>query len=187
LQTIRCNGETYRFDRVDVRPQGVGALGYHTSRGASVEENGLVLDIGGNTVLAVRYQNLKPRATNTRQYNGMGVLSVARSLAPLLSSLSDGCKVTEIRAMQAVRERKYRGHDIGTQVDSAVKLYSERLLANLRADYKDVIPDLDCLVVAGGGAYLVGESLEQEYQGTIVLPEPEFSNVRGYVWLSEQQ
>jgi len=184
LQTIHCNGETYTFDRIDVRPQGVGALGYHTQLGAPADECGLVVDIGGNTVLAVRYDQLRPIGTNTRQYNELGVLSVARALTPFLSEMSGGRTVTEIKAMKAIRDRKYLAQDIGTQIDSTIDSYAERLLANLRSDYRDIIPELDRLVVAGGGAYLVGEALRKEYPRVTVLAEPEYANVRGYAYLS---
>ena len=92
--------------------------------------------------------------------------------------------MTEIKAMEAIRDRKYLAQDIGTQIDSVIDSYAERLLANLRSDYRDIIPELDRLVVAGGGAYLVGEALKKEYSRVTVLAEPEYANVRGYAYLS---
>lgn len=186
LKTIRSNGETYKFDRVDLLPQGVGALGYHGKLGAPSDECGLLLDIGGNTVLAVRYDDMKPKATNTRQYDRLGILSVAHDISPMLSQLAGG-RVSEIEAMQAIKNRKFLGSDISTQVDSAIKSYCEILMNSIREDYHTMIPRLDKLIVCGGGSYLVGEALKAEYPRTVVLPEPEFANVRGYHWLSLNQ
>jgi hypothetical protein len=59
LSIIRDNGEEYVFDRVDLHAQGVGALGCHAMTGADPEEGELVLDIGGNTILALRYDRVK--------------------------------------------------------------------------------------------------------------------------------
>lgn len=184
LRVIRDNGEAYQFGKVDVHAQAVGAIGYHTSQGADHDEKGLLLDVGGNTILALRYDRLKAKSAGSRQYNELGVLSAAHALIPLLSEMADGRRITEIRAMAAIRERKFRGSDIGTQVDTVVNAYSERILRSIRSDYKDMIPELDRLVLVGGGAYLVGEAIKREYKHVTVYSEPEFANVRGIEWLS---
>jgi len=184
LATIRDNGETYRFGRVDVHAQAVGAIGYHTKEGASADESGLVLDIGGNTILALRYDNLRAKSTGSRQYNELGVLSAAHALIPILSDMAEGRRITEIRAMAAIRERKFLGTDIGSHVDSVITAYSERILRSIRSDYRDMIPELDRLVVVGGGAYLVGEAIKKEYKRVHIPDEPEYANVLGIEWLS---
>jgi hypothetical protein len=184
LRTFICNGITYAFDRIDVRPQGVGVLGHHGELGAPANECGMVLDIGGNTVLVVRYNNLRPVGTDSHQYDGAGVLEIAQSLMPLLEGMAGGHKVTMVKAMQAVIVGRFWQQDISTHVAEAKKAYSEKLLNNIRSDYGNIIPELDRLVVAGGGAYLIGEALKNEYPRTIVLAQPEFANVRGYAYLS---
>jgi len=153
LSSIRDNGDVYTFRRVDVHAQAIGAIGYHTQMGADTQESGLVLDIGGNTILALRYDRLKAKGTGSRQYNELGVLSVARSLMPFLSEVAEGRRISEIRSMEAVRMRRFLGIDIGTHVDAAVAAYTERILRSIRSDYRDMIPELDRLVVVGGGAY----------------------------------
>ena len=184
LRTIRCNGETYIFSKVEVRPQAVGALGLYSKAAPDYERNGLILDIGGNTVLAVAWEDMRPIATNTKQYNHLGILSIGQAIMPLLSQISDGAKINEIRAMQAVREKRFRQTDITTQVNSAISAYSERLLQEIRADYRDIIPELDRLIICGGGAYTVGEALKREYPRVTILDQPEYANVRGYAYLS---
>jgi hypothetical protein len=93
--------------------------------------------------------------------------------------------VTEIKAMQAIRLKKYCGCDITTKIDAALALYVERLLDKIRSDYRDIIRELDMLVVCGGGAYLAGDALKAEYKRVTVLPSPEFANVKGYVCMSQ--
>ena len=184
LATIRDNGEVYHFSRVDVHAQAVGAIGFHTQQGADINERGLLLDIGGNTILALRYDRLKAKSAGSRQYNELGVLSAAHAIIPLLSEMAEGRRVTEIRAMAAIRERKFLGNDIGSQVDSIVSAYSERILRSIRSDYRDMIPELDRLVLVGGGAYLVGEAIQNEYRRVHIPEQPEYANVRGIGWLS---
>jgi hypothetical protein len=186
LSVIRDNGDEYRFERVIVHAQAMGAVGWHSSTCDNPEERGILLDVGGNTILALRYDNLMPKSTGSRQYNELGVLSAAQSLMPILSSMSEGRRVTEIKAMAAIRERKYVGKDIGAQVDAVIATYSERILRSIRSDYRDMIPELDRLVVVGGGAYLVGEAIKKEYgPHVLVPPEPEYCNVRGIEWLAK--
>lgn len=184
LSVIRDNGEVYTFEKVDVFAQAVGALGYYTLGCKNRDESGLVLDIGGNTLLAVRYDKLKAKATGSRQFNELGVLSAAQAIIPVLSELAEGRRVTEIKAMAAMRDRRFMGVDIGTHVDAVVKAYSERILRSVRSDYRDMIPKLDRLVVVGGGAYLVGEAIKSEYKRVHVADEPELANVRGIEFLS---
>lgn len=184
LSVIRDNGEVYRFEKVDVIAQAVGAIGYYAKDASDINESGLVLDIGGNTILAVRYDKLKPKATGSRQYNELGVLSAAQALVPVLSELAEGRRITEIKAMAAMRDRRFVGVDIGTHVDAVIRAYSERILRSVRSDYRDMIPELDRLLVVGGGAYLVGEAIKKEYKRVHVPAEPEMSNVRGVEYIS---
>ena len=182
LRTIRCNGEVYHCG-VEVRPQGVGALGEYSR--TAFAESGVVIDIGGMSLLAVMFLNMKPIATNTRQYSRLGVLTgVAQAITPLLCEIANGAKINEIRAMQAVREKKFRQVDISAQVNTALSSYSERLIAEIKTDYREIIPELEQLVVCGGGAHIVGEALKREYPRTVILDQPEFANVRGYSYLS---
>lgn len=187
LKSIHCNGEHYVFDRVDVRPQGVGALGYYNSiYGPPANECGLVIDGGGNTVLSVRYDNLRPIATDTREYDQLGMLAIARSITSYLSELSSGRVVSEIKAMKAVHSKTFLGQDITSVVNEAVERHCELLLSSLRADYRDIIPELDRIVVCGGGAYFIGDALKKEYGSkVVVLDNPEYANVKGYVHMSE--
>lgn len=187
LKTIHCNGETYKFARVDVRPQSVGVLGLHTMNGAPAKEKGIVLDIGSNTLHVLCYEDLRPISTNSHQYNRLGVYTAAHTLVPFLQERAGGIKISDIRAMQALRERSFRGEDISTQVDSVISNYILCLLNDIRSDYRDIIPELHRLVVAGGGAYLVGEDLKKEYPRVTVLDQPEYANVRGYAYLSSLQ
>ena len=184
LSSIRDNGDTYTFKRVDVFAQALGALGYYSIGCENPDESGLVLDIGGNTLLAVRYDKLKAKSTGSRQFNELGVLSAAQALLPTLSEMAEGRRVTEIKAMAAMRDRRFMGVDIGTHVDSVIKSYSERILRSVRSDYRDMIPELDRLLVVGGGAYLVGDAIKNEYKRVHVPDEPEMANVRGIEFLS---
>lgn len=184
LSIIRDNGEEYVFDRVDLHAQGVGALGYHAMTGADPEEGGLVLDIGGNTILALRYDRLRVKATGSRQYSELGVLSAAQALIPTLSAMAEGRRVSEIKAMAALRARRFLGTDIGSQVDSILAAYTERILRSVRSDYRDMIPELDRVLVVGGGAYLVGDAISKEYRRVHVPDNPEFANVLGIAWFS---
>ena len=186
LKTITCNGETYRFNKVTVRPQGVGALGYYNELvKPDPFQCGLVLDLGGNTVLSVRFDNLRPIGTDTREYDQLGMLAIGRNLTDYLSAMNGGRVVTEIKAMKAVLDGKFIGHDISSKVKESIATHSEFLLAALRKDYRDIIPDLEVIVAVGGGVHLLGPALTAEYGSKVfIMEEPEYANASGYAAMS---
>jgi hypothetical protein len=186
LMTISCNDISYAFKRVDIRPQALGALGRHAMLSEEYP-NGLILDIGAFSMQVVRHKYFKPNASDSRQYNSLGILSAARNLVPLLKEISGGIIVPDYVALKAVREKKFDGRDISDQVDAVVASYIERLMSVLDNDYNNIFPSLDEIVVAGGGAYVVAHALQSRSSNVTVLCDPEFATVRGYAHLSEMQ
>ena len=187
LKTIHCNEITYKFERVDIRPQCLGALGGHSKITSWKYPCGLILDIGAFSTQMVRYNHCIPTAKDSRQYNELGLLSASRCIVPLLAQIAGGRIITDSMALKALREKKYCGQEIVDQVDAVVFSYTELLLSVLGSDYKYIMLDLDEIIITGGGAHLVAQVLKNKLPNVKVLDDPEFANVRGYAYLSELQ
>ena len=99
LKSISCNDITYKFKRVDIRPQVLGSLGRHSILSWECP-NGLILDIGAFSMQVVRHNYFKPIANGSRQYNSLGILSAARDLVPLLTEITGGISVTDHAALK---------------------------------------------------------------------------------------
>lgn len=173
--------------QIKIHCQGVGALAAFVAENKPYEDmSGLVIDCGGNTLLSVYFDRLRPSSSGSNQESRYGVLLAADRLASVLSERAKQT-VTIHRAAEALRTKKFRGEDISADVDKIVAGYGEEVVAFLHDKYAEMVGDLDQLVLAGGGAELIKSALPADWQKkAVVLHEPEYANVRGYYRLSQQ-
>jgi len=143
-----------------------------------------VVDVGGRTVNYLSVDGLTDIPAESRGTR-RGAWNVVRELRQFLkSSYPDLAELPDHRLMQAVTERViYNGDesvdlnpvvnpildDIGLEIVNTARQY----WGNTAATFRKVL-------VIGGGAYLWGETIKQAFPQTVVLPEPEYANARGY-------
>lgn len=176
----------HRDCQIRIHCQGVGALAAFRSENIPYEGSGLVLDLGGNTLISVYFSNLTASASGSYQYNHLGMMSAAEHLVPFLSKKT-GSQISTIKATNAMRTGRFLDDDITAQRDLAIAKHLELLTTTLRNDYTDMVGELSKLVLAGGGAEALYAALPIEWQKkAVILYEPEFANVRGYHALSEE-
>lgn len=188
LRAARIDGMPIIRDDCQIRIhcQGVGALAAFKSENQPYDEmNGLVLDVGGNTLLSVSFYNLTPSSSGSCQFNHLGMMSAAEHLTPFLSQMA-GTRVASIKAANAMRTGKFMGEDISVERDKAIAKHGELLISTLTDSYSDTVGELDKLVLAGGGAEAIYNILPADWKRkAVVLSDPEFANVRGYYALSQ--
>lgn len=188
IRAARIDGSPIIRDDCQIRIhcQGVGALAAFKAENNPYDEmNGLVLDVGGNTLMSVSFYNLNPSASGSNQYDKLGMMSAAEHLSPFLSEMA-GTRVSSIKAANAMRTGKFKGEDISMERDKAIAKHGELLISTLKDAYSDTIGELDTLVLAGGGAGAIYNILPAEWKKkAVVLSDPEFANVRGYYALSQ--
>lgn len=179
--------------KIVVNSQAVGALISYAMDNASTinpDDQGLVLDIGGNTVLTLGHIGYRPTGDGSHQFDRMGVLScadlLAKRLEPQLKTL-----ISAIKASQALRDGVIRGGGLGRQnieseVHAAQHAYTDMLLTMIRETYGDYIADLDNIIICGGGANLIKNHIPAEWRNIAKFSaDPEFANARGYFALAQ--
>jgi hypothetical protein len=166
-------------------PQGVGALQAYVHEYASrchPDDEGLVIDIGANTVITIAHNGYQADAMGSNQMNEMGIMAVAKTLQGVFKAMT-GSEYSVIEAAKAIRthEIKSKGQriDVSAQVEAALNNHVETLINSIAIRYKQSIDRLDHVILAGGGAYLIRKHLPQDWP-VVVLEQPEFANVRGY-------
>ena len=171
----------------DVRivPQGVGALAAYTHEYASrcrPDDEGLVIDVGANTVITVAHNGYQADAMGSNQMDEMGIMAVAKTLQGVFKALT-GSEYSVIEAARAIRthEIKNKGQriDVSRQVEAALNDHVSTLVGSIATRYKQSINKLDHVILAGGGAYLIRKHLPTDWP-VVMLDQPEFANVRGY-------
>jgi len=183
LKSFKVNGEEFTFDEVVVLPQG---------RGIWVDvgkpDDALIVDIGFNTTDILRVQ--EGRIIYATGVN-IGVMNLANYLKDILSA--QGVEITTEKAERAIREGKVRikGSLVPLEEIVPIKTLKNLLIGRVfgiieeNRNLADALTELGEIIVAGGGGYYVPE----DYKGyKIVVPEkPEYSNVRGFLKLVEEE
>lgn len=186
LMSFEVNGNTYRFD-VRVFPQAVGALAqYRQEANPPAGENGFLVDIGFNTTIVLKYQDLKARSEGSTQYNQFGISRALEDLGAVIKS-RHGQTLSPLE-LNDVFLKGYL-QKFGTRVSLENELHDvisnhvDTLMKTLRDDYDRHLMRSDRLVMAGGGARHINGQLPEQYREfCLFLDSPEFANVRGY-WM----
>jgi plasmid segregation protein ParM len=183
LKRFTVNGEEFAFDEVVVLPQGRGIW-----VDAGKPEDALIVDIGFNTTDILRVQ--EGRIIYATGVN-VGVMNLANYLKDILAS--KGVEITTEKAEKAVREGKVRikGEYVPLKEIVPIETLKNLLIGRVfgiieeNRNLADALTELGEIIVAGGGGYYVPET----YKGyRIVVPEkPEYSNVRGFLKLVEEE
>lgn len=169
---------------VIVVPQAAGVL-EDVKQKVSVYRNGLIVDIGFNTVdyLAYRLEGgkvIKERAgtiealgvracVNTFRVHLPSDLSYLRNypLAYLIEIFKQGSV--------AMGGQAYNLNDLKQKV---LSIWSEQIYSRLSEELGFLLKDREVVVSAGGGAYLLDRNV---FQREVIVPiRPEFANARGY-------
>jgi plasmid segregation protein ParM len=179
------NGTQYS-PRIQVYAQGVGALFAYAREGSSVrqDDQGLLLDCGGNTAICVQHDGYQVSAEGTRQYSKMGISVAAEKLcARLRETMGIEYSLPEAMEIMRTREVKNRGKriNVSKEVDEAITPHIQGLIKTISNDYSARLIKMDHLLLAGGGASLIKQNLPSDLcEMAIVLEDSEFANVRGF-------
>lgn len=185
LSKFMINENIYNFD-VYVNPQGVGVLADYIYQAKPEEdERGYVLDIGFNTVIAVRYKDLKAKAEGSKQYELFGISKAIEDLQEYIKAKYD-LNLNSIEAndvfMKGILKAGYgKKYDLTNVIENIVENYMDTLLKTIENEFDQYLKRADRLVIAGGGAYMIEKYLPEKYRDFVYIPKnPEFANVRGY-------
>jgi hypothetical protein len=189
LSKFVVSGKDYAFEKVVVIPQGIGALSdYFSEAKPSSTENGFLFDVGFNTVISLRYINMAAVQEGSRQYDQFGISRALESLATRIKNKS-GMQFDLVGVNQVFQDKKIKGVagaeiDVTGMISETMEEYLEMLMNRLRDDFGRHFDASDRLIISGGGAYYLKNSIPEKYKKIVYCPEePEYANVRGYYYM----
>lgn len=173
------------FDTVSIYPQGVGAL---FTLADDLPDSGLVgvVDPGCGTTeyLVVEIKNGKAYPISSLSGSvEMGTYAVYRAVSDEYQKVTGGF-MDVVRAAQVVRDGKafYRGKEIDfAGVVTRIRNETAKSIADgILSAWKNVADMMRKVYLAGGGA-LEMRSLTDFLPAAVILPNPQWANVRGYL------
>jgi plasmid segregation protein ParM len=175
------------FDKVYVYPQGVGAL---FTLAQDLPDTGLVgvVDPGCGTTeyLAIEIKNGKAYPVSSLSGSvEIGTYAIYQSVADEYQSVSGGV-MSLARANQVVRDGKgkafYRGNEIDlTAAIAKARMETAKSIADgILSTWKNIHDMMRKVYLAGGGA-LEMRSLTDFFPAAVILADPQWANVRGYI------
>jgi plasmid segregation protein ParM len=141
-----------------------------------------VIDIGGKTTNLLSVNRLAEIGRETASVD-LGAWDVARAVR---EHLADHCPDLELRDHQVIdavvkRSIKYFGEPVGLGhvIDAMLEPMAEQVIAQATQLWNGAA-GLDAILVAGGGALLLGPYLARSFRHVRVVNNPVFANALGY-------
>lgn len=181
LSTIQLDSSSFSPE-VKVFAQGAGAFYcYCQTKNPPASENGLLIDLGGNTLQVLGFEELKIRAALSKQYNHLGMLEPAKKLANRIAA-DHSISVSTAKAMVILRSGTFSvTGDYQSISEHLITNHMQLLAERLDADFGVQIKQAHRLILAGGGAYHLIHRLPDDWKHkAVLLPDAEYSNVIGY-------
>ncbi len=182
-------GQTIRVVECRVIPQPFGAL-----LAVSLDDQGrivnremaegavAIIDVGGKTTNLLSVNRLAEIARETASVN-VGAWDVVRQVREYLAEVCPELDLRDHEIVEAITRRqvKYFGEpvDLTDIVETAVYPMAEQVIAQATQLWNSGAR-LDAVLVAGGGAHLLGQYIEQYFRHARVVDNPVFANVTGY-------
>jgi len=141
-----------------------------------------VIDIGGKTTNLLRVIDLRDDSARTTSIDAGG-WDIVRDIGDFLSATYPDMALSEAQIMEAITERRiwYRDHFV--DISAAVAEVTEEMASVIHSKVSQLWNgggDLRHLLIAGGGAYLVGQSLKTRFPQAAIVPDAQFANALGY-------
>ncbi len=181
--------QTMRVTECRVIPQPFGAL-----LAVALDDNGrivnremaegavAIIDVGGKTTNLLSVNRLAEIARETASVN-IGAWDVVRQVRDYLAESCPELEMRDHEIVEAITQRqvKYFGEpvDLTYIVETAVEPMAEQVIAQATQLWNSGAR-LDGVLVAGGGAHLLGEYIERYFRHAWVVDNPVFANVTGY-------
>ena len=189
LSAFYVNEKHYELT-VHVYPQAVGILAdFRIDENGEVRDeteiDGLVLDIGFNTVDVVTFKNGQAVSHDSGCFEGGGICNIITPLAQLVSTNHD-LDIQEQEAKKIFLEREIcffgKSKDYGLEIDRLTKRYVKELFVKIDGKWSGSVARAGKVIIAGGGSYYIKDLLPENLTEICFIPElAEFSNARGFL------
>ena len=184
LSSITVNGETINLD-VTIIPQGAGVIidWVNNVNGGVFPDRISVIDVGHNTINFLSYVNGIPVRKDTNGYPGHGVTSILKPFTKFLEN-TYSMTFSEQEAIQIFIKGtfKFNGKEdpnITNKIEEFKAQFVSKLFNSVLVNDKKTISISDVVLIAGGGALLLGDT---EFPDQVqVVQDPVMANVRGFM------
>lgn len=181
--------QTFTVEQCRVIPQPFGALlaTAFNDRGRIVDQalatgHVGVIDIGGKTTNLLSVHRLAEIARETASVNS-GAWDVVRAVRQFLAADCPDLDLRDHEIVQAIREQqtKYYGQvvDLTEIVEEALTPLAEQIIGQASQLWGSGAR-LEAVLVAGGGAHLIGPAIRRHFRHARVVENPVFANAVGY-------
>ncbi len=181
--------QLFRVIEARVIPQPFGALlSVALDNQGRIADNDLatgavgVIDCGGKTTNLLSVNRLAEIGRETASVN-VGAWDVVRAVR---GYLADNCPNLELRDHQVIdaiiaRQVRYYGEPValGEVVDATLEPMADQVIAQATQLWNGGA-GLDAVLVAGGGALLLGPSIQRHFRHARTVDDPVFANALGY-------
>jgi len=182
--------QTLTVTQAAVIPQGFGALcsvclddrGNIARRDLANGRVGLI-DVGGKTTNLLSINRLAEVGRETASVNS-GAWDIVRSVGRFLADNYPDLELRDHEIIEAIKERatKYKGRpvDLGAVIDGAIVPLADQVIAQATQLWNGA-GALDVILIAGGGAHLVGPYILGHFEHAQVIDgDPVYANAQGY-------
>ncbi|MBL7202506.1 MAG: ParM/StbA family protein [Anaerolineae bacterium] len=182
--------QTFSVSRTVIMTQGFGALlSVCLDRRGNVTDpeiaNGRIglIDVGGKTTNLLSVSRLAEVGRETASVN-TGAWDVVRAVERWLADHCPGLELRDHALIDAIRDRQVRYYgdtvDLRDAIDEAISPLADQVIAQTTQLWNGGA-NLDAILVAGGGAHLVGPYIGEHFRhARVVAGDPVFANAEGY-------
>ncbi|MBN1815438.1 MAG: ParM/StbA family protein [Anaerolineae bacterium] len=188
-------GQVFKVIDVRVIPQPFGAL-----LAACLDDRGRILDhdlatgrvgivdVGGKTCNLLAVSRLSEISRETASVNA-GAWDAVRGLRDFLAREYPDLDLRDHELVEAIqaRELRYYGEpvDLGPVLDSILEPLAEQVIAQAGQLWNGAA-NLDAILIAGGGALLLGPYIARHYRHARTVTDPVFANAIGFWRFAER-
>lgn len=141
-----------------------------------------VIDVGGKTTNLLSVNRLAEIGRETASVN-VGAWDVVRAVREHLAVACPNLELRDHAVIDAVVTRgvRYYGEpvDLGPVVDAVLEPMADAVIAQATQLWNGAA-GLDAILVAGGGAHLLGAHVARHFRHARTVTDPVFANARGY-------
>lgn len=193
IQRAGRNAQTFKITDVRVIPQPFGALLNEAldQRGVLTNQDMAgyvgVIDVGGKTTNILSAHKLAELPNETTSINAGG-WDIIRQLREYLAETIPGLELRDHELAAVLKERRVKVAGEWVELPGLAGIIdpmAELILATARQLWGAGLK-LDSVLIAGGGAHLVGEQLRREFKQAVIVADPVYANATGFWKLAQR-
>jgi plasmid segregation protein ParM len=142
-----------------------------------------LLDVGGHTVNVATFKELRAISKQTASIPA-GMWGVLSEIGKRVNAAYPGLDLSGHELIDVVKtgtiKRYGKKHDVSGIIQDTLRPFARRILAEASQAWGSTAR-LDVLLVAGGGANVVGPTITSEYPHAQIVKNPQWANTIGYL------